>query len=328
MIIDFQHHYTPPELRRGDPPPDGEIRSIIGDDGNPSHTPNPLLNDLDAHIAMMDFAGIDAAVLSCPPAMDADIETCRIANDAIHAAERKYPGRFIGQAHLPAMGGRDALYEMGRCAEELGFVGVVITSEPRRQPLDAEALNPFWQEACRRNMYVFVHPPLFSLTYDQLNAFDMQRELGREFSLVTATVRLIDGGVLDRFPDLRIQMAHLGGGIAALMGRIRGFHDRAFFGVAGDPRHGRLPEQEFDTYLRHRIVFDTAGVCGEIRAVDAALLELPPSQIVLGTDYPQEIRDPMKIRNFIDAIGDLGRPGTTILSENAVRLLPEHPAAT
>lgn len=326
MIVDFQHHYTPAELRAGDGDDGGRVRSLFGEDGNPRHTPNALLHDLDAHIPMMDEAGIDAAVLSCPPAMDSDLETCRIANDRIRDAERDYPGRFIGQAHVPALGGRDAIHEIARCADELGFPGVVITSEPQRLALDAEELNPLWQEACRRNLYVFVHPPLFSLSYDQLNAYDLQRELGREFSLMTATVRLIDGGVLDRFPDLRIQIAHLGGGIGPLLGRIRGFHDREFFGVAGDERHGRLPERDFDHYLRERIVFDTAGVCGEALAVEAALMELPASQIVLGTDYPQEIRDPAKVRRFVDRLAALGAAGEAILSGNVERLLPAHPA--
>jgi len=36
-------------------------------------------------------------------------------------------------------------------------------------------------------------------------------------------VRLINGGVLDRFPDLIVQIAHLGGGIASVLGRIRSY---------------------------------------------------------------------------------------------------------
>src|SRR5690348_3402079 len=135
MIIDFQHHFTPRPLYHGPEKIVGKLQAQFRGDGNPAHTPNPLLVDLDAHIAMMDEAGVDAAVLSSPPGFDSDLATCRTINDAAAEAVRSYPGRFIGQAHVPALGGKEALAEMARCREELGFPGVVITSEPQGQPL-------------------------------------------------------------------------------------------------------------------------------------------------------------------------------------------------
>ena len=62
MVVDFQHHYTPPELMetgKGD----GSLR--LDENGNPNYRFNPLLADLSAHVRMMDKAGIDVAVLSC-----------------------------------------------------------------------------------------------------------------------------------------------------------------------------------------------------------------------------------------------------------------------
>src|SRR5215211_6649468 len=105
-------------------------------------------------------------------------------------------------------------------------------------------------------MFVFVHPVLKPCFWEALNAYDMARSVGREFSLIAATIRLIDSGLLDRFPTLRIHMSHLGGGIAALLGRIRKFQDRAFFGTIGHPVHGKLPQEDFDYYMRERLIFD------------------------------------------------------------------------
>ena len=62
MLIDFQQHYTPPDLLKGDP---GKVTVDLDGDGNPNYLLNPLLADLPAHIRMMDAAGIDAGVLSC-----------------------------------------------------------------------------------------------------------------------------------------------------------------------------------------------------------------------------------------------------------------------
>jgi predicted TIM-barrel fold metal-dependent hydrolase len=96
MLVDFQHHYTPPELMetgKGD----GSLR--LDENGNPNYRFNPLLADLSAHVRMMDKAGIDVAVLSCGSGFDQpNLATCRLINDHMHQAEQDHPGRFIGLA--------------------------------------------------------------------------------------------------------------------------------------------------------------------------------------------------------------------------------------
>ena len=54
----------------------------------------------------MDAAGIDAGVLSCGSGFDQpDVAICRTINDRMREAEKAYPGRFIGLAHVPALKG-------------------------------------------------------------------------------------------------------------------------------------------------------------------------------------------------------------------------------
>ena len=98
MIVDFQHHFTPRELIKDDP---GD-RLVLNYDalGAPSYTVHSLLYDLDEHVRMMDLAGIDAAWLTSAAGMCADLETSRFVNDKAKKAERDYPGRFIGAAHV------------------------------------------------------------------------------------------------------------------------------------------------------------------------------------------------------------------------------------
>jgi predicted TIM-barrel fold metal-dependent hydrolase len=320
MIVDFQHHFTPRELFKEDL---GDRRILQYDEtGAPSYTSHKLLYDLDEHVRMMDHAGIDAAVLTSGAGMCAPLEKSRLINDAARKAERDYPGRFIGAAHVHPLGGPDALKELARCAVELGFPGVVITSETDGLFLDAPEFEPFWAEAARRRMYVFVHPAL-KLNHPQpFDRYDLARAVGREFSLVTATIRLITSGVLDRHPNLTIQMAHLSGGIASVLGRVRGFQDREFWGTAGNAKHGARPEKDFDHYLRERLVFDTAGFCGAINSLKTALVELPASRIVFATDYPQEIRTREPVKQFVDEVRALGSAGEQILAGNVGLLIP------
>ena len=319
MIVDFQHHFTPRELIRDDP---GDRLVLHYDEnGAPSYTVHSLLYDLGEHVRMMDGAGIDAAWLTSAAGMATDLERSKICNERAKQAERDYPGRFIGAAHAHPLGGRDALKELNRCKHELGFQGIVITSEADGKFLDAPEYEPFWTECERLGMFVFVHPALklnFSQAFD---GYDTARSVGREFSLIMATIRLINSGVFDRHPGLIVHMAHLAGGIASMLGRVRSYQDKTFWGTAGNARHGVTPKHDFDHYLRHNMVFDTAGFCGAISSVKTALNEIPAARIVFATDYPQEIRAREAVRDFVRDVRALGADGETILSGNVGLLL-------
>ena len=326
MIVDFQHHFTPRELIKEDP---GDRLILHYDEsGAPSYTVHKLLYDLDEHVRMMDAAGIDAAFLTSAAGMCADLERSRLCNDKAKQAERDYPGRFIGAAHAHPLGGRDAFRELARRRNELGCPGVVITSETEGLYLDAPQFEPFWAEAARLGLFVFVHPALKLNQSQQFDGYDTARSVGREFSLIMATIRLINSGVFDRHPDLTVHMSHLGGGIASMIGRIRSYQDKVFWGTAGNPRHGAKPAHELDHYIRHNIVFDTAGFCGAIGAVKAALIEIPAARIVFATDYPQEIRARDAVRDFVRDIRALGPQGEAILAGNVGLLLRARQAAS
>jgi predicted TIM-barrel fold metal-dependent hydrolase len=182
MIVDFQHHFTPRELIKEDP---GD-RLILHYDaqGAPSYTIHKLLYDLDEHVRMMDESGIDAAWLTSAQGMCADLETSRFVNDKAKKAERDYPGRFIGAAHAHPHGGPEAMKELARCKHELGFQGVVITSETEGLFLDNPKYEPFWTEAEKLGLFVFVHPALKLNYSQQFDGFDTARSVGREFSLI------------------------------------------------------------------------------------------------------------------------------------------------
>jgi predicted TIM-barrel fold metal-dependent hydrolase len=319
MIVDFQHHFTPRELINEDPG-DGMILQY-DETGAPSYSNHRLLFDLDEHVRMMDEAGIGAAMLTSAAAMCADLERSRLVNDKAKQAERNYPNRFIGCAHAHPIGGAEAFKELARCKHELGYDGVVITSEMDGKFLDDPALDPFWAECVKLGLFVFVHPAL-KLTYpQQFDAYDTARSVGREFSLVMATIRLINSGVFDRHPNLTVHMAHLSGGIASMLGRIRCFQDRNFWGTTGNARHGTNPKRDFDYYIRNNMIFDTAGFAGAISSVKTGLVEIPADRIVFATDYPQEIRERGIVRDFVRDLRTLGKDGETILSGNTGKLL-------
>jgi predicted TIM-barrel fold metal-dependent hydrolase len=329
MLIDFQQHYTPSELLKGEP---GKVTADLDRDGNPHYLLNPLLADLPAHVRMMDESGIDAGVLTCGAGFDQpDIAICRLINDRLRDAEKTHPGRFIGLAHVPALKSAEAAAELKRCAVELGFPGAVIASELGDLPLDAQELRPFWKACADLNLYVFIHPLPRVISWTRMDADDLGRVLGWEFSLMTAAVRLVNSGLLDELPNLRIQFSHFAGGIGRYRGRIRGFQAREQWGTAGLARHGRRPRQPFDHYLDHRLFYDIAGWAGPDRAAELGahwvrfgLQELPRSQLVFASDYPQAVREPSEVAAYVAAVRALGEDGHAIAAgANAEKLIPD-----
>ena len=123
MLIDFQQHYTPPELLKGNA---DAVSVQVDQDGNPNYLLNPLLADLTSHIRVMDAACIDAAVLSCGSGFDQpDLAICRQINDRMREAEIAHPGRFnsaIASAGLSA----------GTCARPMKRPGCVISASRMR----------------------------------------------------------------------------------------------------------------------------------------------------------------------------------------------------
>jgi aminocarboxymuconate-semialdehyde decarboxylase len=329
MLIDFQQHYTPPELLKDEP---GKLTVDLDRDGNPHYLLNPLLADLAAHIRMMDASGIDAGVLTCGSGFDQpDIAICRLINDRLREAEKAHPGRFIGLAHVPALKATEAAAELRRCAVELGFPGAVIASELQDLPLDAEELRPFWKACADLGLYVFIHPLPRVIRWARMDADDLGRVLGWEFSLMTAAVRLINSGLLDELPNLKIQFSHFAGGIGRYLGRVRGFQARECWGTASLVRHGRRPRQPFEHYLEHRLYYDIAGWAGPDRAAELGahwvrfgLQELPRSQLVFASDYPQAVREPSEVAAYVAAVRALGDDGRAITDgANAEKLIPD-----
>jgi hypothetical protein len=323
-IIDFHHHYTPPELMG--PSQDGSnVRA--DENGNPYYRFNAELADLPTHVRMMDRSGIDVAVLSCGEGFDQpSLATCRLINDSVHQAERNHPSRFVGLAHVPALNPQEAALELKRCAVELGFPGVVISSEVQGQSLDDECLRPFWKAAAGWALRLHPSPAAGDLKRARWGG-RLARMLGWS-SLYGG-----DGAAYQQWPltstSLNIQISHFAGGIGRYLPRIRRLQQEKS-GTASIPRHNRQPQKPFEHYLHHRLFYDCAGWSGPDRAAErgaewvrAGLAELPTAQVVFATDYPQAVRDDDEVVAYVDAIRALGAEGQTVLAgANVGRLIP------
>lgn len=274
MIVDFQHHFVPFELveRRGFSA--GERRNLM-EGGVPTFTLHSTLYDVDTHLRDMDIAGIDLAVLSCNMGWEAPLDDCRLINDRVAEIQQRHPTRFAGLAHVPVF--EDAgLRELERAIKELELRGVAIASQMGGQPLDSPRLRAFYARVTALDVPIFVHPAMAVRGYAFLGEYDLARIIGREFDLQLAATRLIAGGVLEAFPDLRVVIAHFGGGIAAIKERLQAKAGR--FGTLRRP---------FDEYF-DRLYFDMAGFEGGPIALACAMEGIKADRLVFATDYPQD----------------------------------------
>jgi predicted TIM-barrel fold metal-dependent hydrolase len=277
------------------------------------------LFDLNAQIQDMNRTGIDVSVLSCILGWDTSLDNCRLLNDATAEAQRNFPQRFIGLAHVPPLGGDDALGELERAIGELGLKGVTISSQANGLSLDAEEFMPFYDVVQNLRVPIFVHPALAPKGYDLMNDYMLPVILTREFDLGVAVTRLIAGGVLERYPDLQFVFAHFGGGLA-------GYKER----IGRSSYRFKLPKL-FDEYF-DRLYFDMAGFEGSPIALRCALEVIKPERMVFATDYPQNFNntDPKQgksadgIREYIDEIRRLpmdSRIKENMLGGTAAKLL-------
>jgi predicted TIM-barrel fold metal-dependent hydrolase len=288
MVVDFEHHYIPIELaRRLGMKTDSKVPLRQGD-----ASVHAQLFDLEAQLRDMDRAGIDIAVQSCILGWDATLDNCRLINDATAELQKNYPGRFVGLAHVPPLAGSHALAELERAVRELDLKGATISSQVDGLSLDNEGFGPFFEGAAKLGVALFVHPALAPKGYDLLTDYMLPVILTREFDLGVAVTRLIAGGVLERYPELKLVFAHFGGGLA-------GYKER----IARSSYRFKLPrsfEQYFDL-----LYFDMAGFEGSPVALRCALQGIKPERMLFATDYPQNFNnsDPAMGKN-VDGVGD------------------------
>jgi predicted TIM-barrel fold metal-dependent hydrolase len=295
-------------------------KTMLQEGGLPATTMHQRLYDLDLQLRDMDEAGIDVSVLSCLLGWSASLEECRFINDDLAALQKKYPHRFAGLAQAPVLDGRAALDELRRAIGDLGLRGVTITSQVNGLPIDSAELYDLYETACVLDVPIFVHPALVPTGYDHLKEYDLPRVLGREVDLTVATTRLIAGGIFDRFPDLKIVMAHFGGGIAAVKERLVGKGYR--FGTLKKP---------FAEYF-DMVYFDMAGFEGGMIALNCALQGMRPERLLFASDYPQDFtgvntdtgKGMKELRKYIESVRNLpldGKSKEQILGGTAAQLL-------
>ena len=189
---------------------------------------SPPLWDRDARLAAMDVAGVTVQLVSPVPIMltywaepRLGHEFARAVNDSIAAEVRAAEGRLRGLGTVPLQDPALAIAELRRLTSELGLDGVEIGTHAAGLELDDPAFAGFWAEAEACGAAVFIHPLDGGGDAIRRRGVPYDFGLGMLTDTAMAAVALLNGGVLDRHPALRVCLAHGCGTFAWAFPRLR-----------------------------------------------------------------------------------------------------------
>lgn len=211
----------------------------------------------------LDFLSTDEA---SPMAID--------LNQELSEMHLLYPERIYGFGVLPLKNVDKACMEVERISNLPGMRGIIIGT----RGIDSQRLDPLWETLVAHKLMVFVHPH-YGLGSDEMNGFghSLLLALGFPFETTLGVTRLILSGVLDRHPELRLLIAHSGGVLPYLAGRLDSC-------VEGEPdilrKLKKLPSSYLKELYYDSVVYHTSSlrVVEEVTETD--------SRLMFGTDHP------------------------------------------
>ncbi|MDH3539739.1 MAG: amidohydrolase [Acidimicrobiia bacterium] len=273
----------------------------------------------DLRLADMDRQRVHRQIIAIPPPNfhyhvpgEAGRDFARIQNDALIGLSDSNPDRFHVFATLPLQDVGASLDEIERVAAVPRVRGVQLGTNINGVELDDPSLDPVWERLQEGNLPVWFHPDQRAIAGpDRLNDYYLQNFIGIPLDSTIAAARLIFGGVIDRFPDLRFGFCHGGGFTPYQIGRLE--HG---WSVRQEPRKhiaDRGPREYFST-----LYFDS--LTHDVLSLELLGRRVGWDHVVLGSDYPFDMAatDPVA---GVEAVG-LGEDDLQMVLEgNAAQFL-------
>jgi aminocarboxymuconate-semialdehyde decarboxylase len=229
----------------------------------------------------MDRDGVGMQLLSPIPVTfcyraspDGAAELAAAQNEFFARIVARYPTRFAALGAVALQDPDRAVDELRRCMRRPGFLGVEIGTQVAGTELGDPSLDRFFTVAHELGAVILIHPSDQDLP-DRVTGQGLGFGAGMPIETALAAAALITGGALSRRPEVRICLAHAGGALPALIGRL----DKAatITGLAADA-------PELPSTLARRLWCDSLTY--NERALCAAAGAFGHDHVVFGTDYP------------------------------------------
>jgi uncharacterized protein len=273
-------------------------------------------------IAEMDAAKIDMQVLSLTSPGTEQIAgadataLAREANDFLADAIKKNPTRFAGFATLPTAIPDEAAEELERMVREHRFKGAIINGHCRERYLDDKFFWPILERAEALNVPIYLHPtpppkPVIEASYGGFSPIvtGLLAGAGWGWHIETAihVIRLILGGVFDKYPKLQIVVGHMGETLPFMLQRLDVM-----------PMAMTKLKRPISTYLTGNVHYTFSGFNFTPTFLDL-LLHVGVERIMFSADYPYSSM--AQARAFLDQLPVSPADRARIAHGNAETLL-------
>jgi predicted TIM-barrel fold metal-dependent hydrolase len=231
----------------------------------------------------MDRSGFERSIVSLgnpwlDPVKGAEsIDWAHRVNADFASFERRTGGRVVGLGALPNAEPAAAAAVVKEIADTDGLYGIITGCKICDRVFDDPELEPVWSQLSQTGLPLFVHPH-YAVAVDQLGGYGTILPLGIGFPVETsiAVARLVLGGVTQRYPGMKLLVAHAGGVLPYLAARL----DVSWRGDDQAQKRLSIPPSEalsalwVDSVAYHR------------RAMQAAADLVGHNKVLFGTDHP------------------------------------------
>lgn len=274
--------------------------------------------DAGARIKDLDTMRIDLQAISPSPILlyywdspDSAAYFSRLQNEAIQEVVEAHPQRFAGLGTVPLQSVREAI-AIAEEAKKLGLAGLEIgTSVDGKQLADAE-FESFYEAVQGLDLLLFIHP-IEGGDQDRRDPFAgiLNNVASFPYHTTIAVERMILQGIFERFPNLRVCLAHGGGFLPSNIWRL----DHAY--LQRSELRSALPKRPSE-YLE-QMYFDSLVL--STMALQHLVQAVGPERVVIGTDYPMGMGDREPVGK-IEALSQMNEEERScILEKNALRAL-------
>jgi aminocarboxymuconate-semialdehyde decarboxylase len=268
-------------------------------------------------IADMDQMGLDRSVISISPAQffyqldgKLGLQVARKQNERIAAIVAQFPGKFYGAASVPLQDVPVAVAELERSVVELKLEGVEIGSNVRGLYPGDPALLPFFEKVRALDVPVFIHPYNVAGA-ERLVDYYFPNLIGNPLDTTIAAAHLILSGIFEKLPGLKIVLAHAGGHLPYIIGRIE-------HGWKVRPECKKNLQRSPVEYL-NAFYYDTIAHGKE--ALAFLISRVGADKVVFGTDHPYDMGDENPLATLAAVPGLTEAQKALISGENAVALM-------
>ncbi len=182
--------------------------------------------EMDGRLALMDHTGVQMQVLSASPQLPhspdraAAVDAARYVNDQYADLTARHPGRFRAFASLPLPHLDASLAELGRALDDLGMVGVAMTTTILDRPLVDSPAAQLFAELDRRGTVLYLHPAGNAACTPLIGDHHGTWSIGAPVEDTISALHLITHGIPSRYPRMKILNSHLGGALPMLLQRM------------------------------------------------------------------------------------------------------------